>query len=208
MKYRFTISFIVIFIGIILSIIGIYNLDKVNKDINLGVKEFEESKDTPINPPNAYHDQNASTDNNTAKNRQENIHNPKETAKPIALVEFISNNGFKCAVYNHVCKESLRYGAGRLLSSSYPCSNGNCVLYGHRDSSFKTIENIKIQDTIKVTTKDESVNYTVYDAFITEPHDPKILKTTKNKELTLVTCYPFYFVGPAPKRYVIRAHAL
>ena len=203
MKLKFIILSIIVAVGIFISGFGFYTLHEVNNDIKLGVENFKSQKNSPDHSEykNVTETQDASQNNN-------NSFNQTTSKDPIAVLEFINNNSYKCAVYNHVCKQSLQFGAGRLLSSAFPCENGNCVLYGHRDSAFKTIQNVKENDIIKVTTKYESANYSVYQTFITEPTDPKIFESTQNKELTLVTCYPFYFVGPAPKRYIVRARVL
>lgn len=87
-----------------------------------------------------------------------------------------------------------------------PGQQGNVAIAGHRDTFFRTLVNIREDDEIKLTTLAGSYRYRVNLIKVVEPDDMTVLDNSDTAILTLVTCYPFYLVGPAPKRFVVRAH--
>ena len=102
-------------------------------------------------------------------------------------------------------KSELRRGPGHLAQTALPGSRGNCVIAGHRDTQFRILQNVKIGEDISVEIEGRTFVYRVADRHVVSPTDTHPLKPTATSSLTLVTCYPFYYVGPAPKRFVIRA---
>jgi len=103
-----------------------------------------------------------------------------------------------------VTNTALRQAVGHVPSSALPGQPGNVALAGHRDTFFRPLKDIKVSDTILLTTPDGTEEYHVVSTSIVEPTDVSVLDE-KNNELTLVTCYPFYYVGPAPKRFIVQA---
>ena len=99
----------------------------------------------------------------------------------------------------------LKRGPGHLVQTAMPGARGNCVIAGHRDTQFRVLRNVKIGENISVEMGGRTYVYRVVDRHVVAPTDTRPLKPTPNSSLTLVTCYPFYYVGPAPKRFVIRA---
>ena len=91
----------------------------------------------------------------------------------------------------------LRLGAGHVPGTPM-------AIAGHRDTFFRPLKDIKVSDTILFTTPDGTEEYHVVSTRIVEPNDTSVLDE-KSNELTLVTCYPFYYVGPAPKRFIVQA---
>ena len=91
-----------------------------------------------------------------------------------------------------------------MTGSALPGLAGNVVLAGHRDSFFRALRNIRGGDTVEVITADGSRSYSVKTTEIIQPTEVSVLEPTKTPMLTLVTCYPFYFVGHAPKRFIVR----
>ena len=91
----------------------------------------------------------------------------------------------------------LRLGAGHVPGTPM-------AIAGHRDTFFRPLKDIKVSDTILLTTPDGTEEYHVVSTSIVEPTDVSVLDE-KSNELTLVTCYPFYYVGPAPKRFIVQA---
>jgi sortase A len=83
--------------------------------------------------------------------------------------------------------------------------DGNSGIAGHRDGFFRGLKNIAVGDVIELKTPRAKEIYRVERIWIVEPEDISVLDPTTTPSLTLVTCYPFYFVGPAPKRYIVRA---
>jgi len=100
----------------------------------------------------------------------------------------------------------LDLGVGRIPETSEPGEAGNVVLGGHRDTFFRPLSGIRGGDSINIVTPEGSYKYTVDWMRVVDPDDTAVLKATPERSLTLVTCYPFHFVGPAPRRFIVRAH--
>lgn len=100
---------------------------------------------------------------------------------------------------------TLNRGVGRIAGTSYPGQGGNIGIAGHRDGFFRPLRNISVGDPIELVTTSGTEVYVVDRLRITSPADVSVLRRGTKPSLTLVTCYPFYFVGPAPKRYVVEA---
>ena len=86
-----------------------------------------------------------------------------------------------------------------------PGTSGNSGIAGHRDGFFRPLGDIAPGDAIELETLHESQVYRVERTWIVDPEDVSVLDPTTDRSLTLVTCYPFYFVGPAPQRFIVRA---
>lgn len=102
----------------------------------------------------------------------------------------------------------LELAAGHIRGTAWPGEKGNAAIAGHRDTFFRPLRLVRKGDEITVTTLTGEYEYRVVSTEIVEPDDVQVLYPTKAETLTLVTCYPFYFVGPAPKRFIIRAERL
>jgi sortase A len=92
----------------------------------------------------------------------------------------------------------LRLGAGHVPGTTL-------AIAGHRDTFFRPLKDIQPSDIIRFSTRDGSTEYTVTDTKIVGPKDTWVLNDPSDDRLTLITCYPFYYVGPAPKRFVVEA---
>ena len=99
----------------------------------------------------------------------------------------------------------LRYGAGHVPGTALPDQTGNVGIAGHRDTFFRPLRHIEPHDDITFTTPGGAHRYTVESTEIVKPADVRVLAASRSPELTLITCYPFYFVGPAPLRFVVHA---
>lgn len=112
-------------------------------------------------------------------------------------------------VVEGVGKKSLRRAAGHIPGTALPSEDeGNVGIAAHRDSFFRGLKDIRIDDTIELTTLDGTHRYRVEWTRIVKPSDTSVLAPTDGPALTLVTCYPFYYVGSAPKRFIVRAHRI
>jgi sortase A len=89
-----------------------------------------------------------------------------------------------------------------------PGQIGNAAITGHRDTFFRPLRNIERDDLIRITTPRGKYAYHVVSMSIVEPDNAAVLGSDGNEAITLITCYPFYFVGPAPKRMVVRAERI
>lgn len=99
----------------------------------------------------------------------------------------------------------LRRAVGHLSNSALPGELGNVALAGHRDTFFRPLRDIRVGDEIRLKTAQHVFEYRVDSIEVVAPTDIRVLKSSAGHELTLLTCFPFHFVGPAPKRFVVRA---
>jgi len=100
---------------------------------------------------------------------------------------------------------SLRRAVGHLSKSALPGEWGNVALAGHRDTFFRPLRSIRIGDRIRFKTRVRSFEYRVESIEVVAPTDLRVLESSTGHDLTLLTCFPVYYVGPAPKRLVVRA---
>ena len=101
---------------------------------------------------------------------------------------------------------TLRRGAGHIPATPLPGQPGNTVIVAHRDTFFRGLRRIRKDDEIKVTTRRGIYRYRVDSTQIVSPDDTDVLIDSSAPTLTLLTCYPFNYVGSAPNRFVVRAH--
>lgn len=102
----------------------------------------------------------------------------------------------------------LRRAVGHMSETAMPGEKGNVVLTAHRDSFFRPLRNIQSGDTIKIETLDEEFEYQVVSTEVVSPTDIRVLQPSSDNTLTLITCFPFYYVGPAPKRFIVHARQI
>jgi sortase A len=114
--------------------------------------------------------------------------------------------GISAVILEGSDEHTLRLGVGHLRGTAFPGDEGNVTLAGHRDTFFRPLRKILKNDVIRLITFNNSYNYRVDWARVVSPDDIDVLKPLKKPVLTLITCYPFYFVGPAPERFIVRAH--
>jgi sortase A len=100
---------------------------------------------------------------------------------------------------------TLQVAAGHLPDTPLPWELGNSAVAGHRDSFFRPLSKIKLHDTMTLKTPHGEFHYAVSSVRVVEPNDLSVLAQNGRSSLTLVTCYPFSYVGRAPKRFVVRA---
>lgn len=102
----------------------------------------------------------------------------------------------------------LRQAIGHVPETAMPGEQGNMALTGHRDTFFRPLRNIREGDVITLETAGGQYQYEVESTEIVPPSATEVLQSSGQQELTLITCYPFYFVGPAPDRFVVRARKI
>jgi sortase A len=100
---------------------------------------------------------------------------------------------------------TLRRAAGHVPGTALPGQRGNVGITAHRDTFFRPLRNIQLDDVITLTTLQGEYRYRVVSTEVVSPEDVAVLDSTGGEILTLVTCYPFYFVGAAPNRFIVRA---
>ena len=101
--------------------------------------------------------------------------------------------------------KTLHRAVGHIPGTALPGVSGNVALAGHRDTFFRSLRDIQKDDTIEFETENGTYQYLVKSTDIVGPRDVSVLAASNGKTMTLVTCYPFYYVGSAPKRFIVRA---
>ena len=127
-----------------------------------------------------------------------------KTDPPLAILR-IPKLRLEVPVYDGTDDWTLNRGAGRIIGTARLGDLGNTGIAGHRDGFFRGLKDIGTGDTLELTTPDGTERYVVTQIQITTPDDVSVLRPTATSSLTLVTCYPFYFVGSAPQRYIVHA---
>jgi len=123
---------------------------------------------------------------------------------PEAVIR-IPSLGLEVPVFPGESEANMTRGAGRITGSPRFGERGNVSVSSHRDGFFRKLEDIRVGDEIVVDTRAATYRYVVEEIRVTEPTDTVVLWPGEVPELTLVTCYPFNFIGRAPQRYVVRA---
>ncbi len=110
--------------------------------------------------------------------------------------------GLDLAVFEGVTDAVLRMGPGHVPGTALPGTSGNCVIAAHRDGFFRGLRNARAGDRIVLSTPSTDLQYRLSQRRIVEPTEVSALRPTATPRLTLLTCYPFSWIGPAPSRLV------
>jgi sortase A len=129
-----------------------------------------------------------------------------DAGPPLAVMK-IGKLGIEVPVYDGASDLNLNRGVGRIRGTARIDADGNLGIAGHRDGFFRGLKDIAIGDAIQVRSLQREVTYTVSSIDIVDPDDVSVLSPTDHMSVTLVTCYPFYYVGHAPKRFIVKAEA-
>jgi sortase A len=113
--------------------------------------------------------------------------------------------GLAAIVEEGVDQRTLRHAAGHLPGTALPGEAGNVVVAGHRDTFFRPLRDVRAGDTLRFVTPDGVFQYTVAALDVVPPTATDVVAQGSRAEATLITCYPFGYVGPAPQRFVVRA---
>jgi sortase A len=113
--------------------------------------------------------------------------------------------GLSAIVMEGIGAKTLRRAVGHIPGTALPGQPGNVGISGHRDTFFRPLRNIRQNDIITLTTWLGEFRYRVVSTRVVHPDNVAVLDPGNSEVLTLVTCYPFYFVGPAPNRFIVRA---
>jgi sortase A len=124
---------------------------------------------------------------------------------PLGRIE-ISAVGLTVMVLEGTDEGTLRRAVGHIRGTPLPGQQGNVALAGHRDTFFRGLRKIRVNDEITLTTLSGSYRYRVDSTKVVKPEETEVLENDGDDILTLVTCYPFNFVGLAPSRFIVRAH--
>lgn len=128
----------------------------------------------------------------------------REPERALARLE-IPRLGVSAIVDEGDDDRTLGRAVGRVPESARPGEPGNLVLAGHRDTFFRPLRRIRVNDRIRLVVPPHTYEYRVESTRIVEPEETSVLASNGVEELTLVTCYPFSFVGNAPQRFIVKA---
>jgi sortase A len=101
---------------------------------------------------------------------------------------------------------TLRRSVGHVPATALPGEAGNVVLAGHRDKHFRPLRNIRLGDRILFRGRDGTFEYVVDSTTVVDPDAVALMQPTPGARLTLITCFPFYYAGPAPRRFAVTAY--
>jgi sortase A len=103
---------------------------------------------------------------------------------------------------------TLRLAIGHIGGTALPGERGNVGLAAHRDTFFRRLGEIRVDDQVRLVTPDGTFTYRVEGTRVVEPQDVWVLDQTSDPALTLITCYPFRYIGSAPQRFIVRAQLI
>jgi len=129
------------------------------------------------------------------------------TGKPLGEIE-LTRIGVTAMMLESKDDRTLRRAVGHIPGTPLPGQPGNVAIAGHRDTFFRALRNVRQDDQITLMTLEGSYRYRVDSISVVGPEDTQVLDNSGSDILTLVTCYPFYFVGPAPRRFIVRAQRI
>jgi sortase A len=127
-----------------------------------------------------------------------------EKQLPLAVLS-IAKIRLRAPVFEGTDELALNRGVGRISGTAEPGEGGNIGIAGHRDGVFRGLKDIVLGDVVELTTLREKATYVVDEIEIVGPEDVGVLRPRGSPSLTLVTCFPFYFIGDAPKRFIVHA---
>jgi len=166
------------------------DLDALRLSVNSGV-----SLPLPSSPPSLAKADRANAESLRLRGRE---------GFPLGRIE-IGAIGLEVMILEGIEDETLRRAVGHIPGTALPGQVGNVAIAGHRDTFFRPLRNIQQDDEITLTTLNGSYRYRVDSTKIVEPEEIGVLYDSGEAILTLVTCYPFNFVGSAPQRFIVRA---
>ncbi|MGA8215910.1 MAG: class D sortase [Candidatus Sulfotelmatobacter sp.] len=128
----------------------------------------------------------------------------KHVASPLAVIR-IDRVHVQAPVLEGTDDLTLNRGVGHIAGTAFFGENGNIGIAGHRDGFFRGLKNIRVGDRIDLEEPDRMETYVVERLEIVDPENVSVLRSSNKPALTLVTCYPFYFIGAAPRRFIVHA---
>jgi sortase A len=128
----------------------------------------------------------------------------KQPSTPLAILR-IRRLGLEVPILEGTDDSTLNRAAGHIADTAAPGADGNCGIAAHRDGYFRPLKDVEVGDVLEIETPRGSTSYRIERTWIVGPDDVSVLDPTPVSSVTLVTCYPFYFVGSAPQRFIVRA---
>ena len=190
------ISYLLLAAGTVLVFMGTREVLESYLGQSAAAREFAAAAPSPVTTPSSSH---TTTPVSIPKPRQPQL---GQTIAKLTIPRLAT----QLYVFEGDRPDDLRRGPGHLADSARPGGRGNCIIAGHRDTHFRALKDIRKGDDILLKTSDGQFLYRVTEMSIVSADDTRPLKPTRDAVLNLITCYPFYYVGNAPKRFVVEAH--
>ena len=127
-----------------------------------------------------------------------------KTDPPLAVLQIVKLQ-IRVPVFDGTDDLTLNRGVGRIIGTAQVGESGNIGIAGHRDGFFRGLKDITVGDEVDLIMTAAKATYVVDQVEIVSPADVQVLQPRGMPSITLVTCYPFYFVGDAPKRFIVHA---
>jgi len=148
-----------------------------------------------------------SSDNRAVDGRRDAVGSTSEANVPIGRLE-IPRLGLSAVVMEGDDEQTLNVAVGHLADTPLPWQEGNAALAGHRDTFFRPLRRLQDGDEVRLVTPRGTFRYRTTRQVVVEPDELWVLDPSPATALTLITCYPFDFVGPAPRRFVVHAERI
>ena len=164
---------------------------------HLALSEFERIRNTVAAPEDQA--------DWSEKRKERYLESLQQHAGETLAVLRIESRDIEVPVLDSTTDLALNRGAGHVEGTALPGEIGNVGIAAHRDGFFRGLKDIQIGDEIELTTLQSKQTFVVSKLDIVDPYEVSVLDPTDEPVLTLITCYPFYFVGSAPERFIVRA---
>lgn len=211
MKLRTHLQRLSLLVG--LALLSFYAAAKLHELIlsRAGIRHFEDQNSTRLNQhaEEKLVVHTPTTPPNFVSWSEQRIHQyadslSKHVAPPLAVIR-IDRVHVEAPVLEGTDDLTLNRGIGHIAGTALFGQNGNIGLAGHRDGFFRGLKNIRVGDRIDLEEPGRTETYIVERLEIVEPENVSVLRSRGKPALTLVTCYPFYFIGAAPRRFIVHA---
>jgi len=216
MKHAHKLGQLLMLVGLVL--LGIFVAAKVHQIVlsRAAMRQFEQMKqaaknappDAPQPPPSAIEPQLTAPKPSVVLWSEQRIKDYRDSLDqslvPLAVLR-IPRINVEAPVLEGTSELTLNRGVGRIEGTARVGENGNVGIAGHRDGFFRGLKDIKLGDKVDLEEPTRTDTYIVDHVQIVDPSDVSVLQPASKAALTLVTCYPFYYIGSAPKRYIVHA---
>ena len=128
----------------------------------------------------------------------------QDVGDPFGRIE-IPRIGLSAIIAEGVDPGTLQLAVGHVPATALPGQPGNVVLAGHRDSFFRGLSDVRAGDLVRLTTMQGVFEYQIDSTEVVGPGETDVLMPSTARSLTLITCYPFHYIGPAPRRFIVHA---
>lgn len=180
-----------------------YSYDEAIASFRAAQSEIQ-PESRPVPPPQARLDMSVDTSTWSTQRAARYQALLADPATPDALLR-IPSVKLLVPVFDGTSETNLNRGAGRIEGTARIGAHGNLGIAAHRDGFFRVLKDVRVGDVLLIERMRTIEEYRVVSMSVVEPSDISVLDPTLTRSVTLVTCYPFYYVGSAPQRFIVRA---